>query len=264
MYMYSVSIFTNNKEMKNELEAWGHWNRSRSVARSAGCITDALGPLKSVASGALHFAKLIENYHSNKEAWRDFGKYVQIRLISIARVAESLANESSSTSNNTSSPLAQSSTTLTPEKLRTAPEELNGVLHVMSSTQVEEQKSLSGKGKFMDFWRDRNRIQGLEKNFDKALSRFSLTAQIHIAQDVHKTVQLICSLASQLDAMEARTSAIQTDVIHIATLTKLPYAKGATWSPGQICQAGTRKTVLGEVMDWMVISREPPLHRSFA
>ncbi len=38
---------------------------------------------------------------------------------------------------------------------------------------------------------------------------------------------------------------------HPATLSELPYAHGASWNPALMCQPGTRKSILDEVMDWI-------------
>lgn len=39
--------------------------------------------------------------------------------------------------------------------------------------------------------------------------------------------------------------------MHIATLTRLPYAQGATWNPDHMCLPGTRIHILDEIMLWL-------------
>ncbi len=58
----------------------------------------------------------------------------------------------------------------------------------------------------------------------------------------------------QYSQVESVALNVQTGM-HIATLTKLPYAQGATWDPDLICQPGTRESILAEVMDWIGNSR---------
>ncbi len=48
-------------------------------------------------------------------------------------------------------------------------------------------------------------------------------------------------------------TSLQTSM-HISTLTKLPYAQGATWNPDQMCHPSTRGFILEEIMQWVVDS----------
>lgn len=54
--------------------------------------------------------------------------------------------------------------------------------------------------------------------------------------------------------MKASVSNIHADVqssMHIATVTKLAYAEGASWNMERMCQAGTQEPVLDEIMTWI-------------
>ncbi len=60
------------------------------------------------------------------------------------------------------------------------------------------------------------------------------------------------ALDVQTVAQDVKTVALDVQMgMHISTLTKLPYAQGATWSPKLMCQPGTRESILDEIMAWI-------------
>ncbi len=88
-------------------------------------------------------------------------------------------------------------------------------------------------------------------------------ATTHTGQSVDNLVHMVQSIAdtcmyaflrSEISLTIFQVGAVALDVqmgMHISTLTKLPYAQGATWSPKLMCQSGTRESILDEIMTWI-------------
>ncbi len=80
--------------------------------------------------------------------------------------------------------------------------------------------------------------------FEISLTTFQVGS---VALDVQTVV-----LDVQTVAQDVKTVALDVQMgMHISTLTKLPYAQGATWSPKLVCQDGTRESILDEIMAWI-------------
>ncbi|KLO11838.1 TPR-like protein [Schizopora paradoxa] len=182
--------------------------------------------VKSVAGGALHFAKLVENYHSDKKAWSQFAEHVQK---SVALVAQSIADQGVDTT-----------------RLRKDLDELNKVLDEMCSEIAQKQHQGTAKRVFA-FIKDPKQIEDMQKRFDRAIQLFHLGADIYIGQDVAKVLQAIQKKTATLDTV---VHGVQKSML-IATLARLPYAQGATWNPDRMCLPETRVSILDQIMQWL-------------
>ncbi|KLO08996.1 hypothetical protein SCHPADRAFT_879924 [Schizopora paradoxa] len=108
----------------------------------------------------------------------------------------------------------------------------------------------------------------MEKDLNRVLARFHLEKELQLSADVEKTVKDLCCIKKSLEDMhktiaavdnklsvaQARVDDIQTSVQAISLanpLSKLPYAEGASWDIGKICQEGTRESILAEIVEFV-------------
>ncbi|KLO11821.1 TPR-like protein [Schizopora paradoxa] len=182
--------------------------------------------VKSVAGGALHFASLIENYHSDKKAWAQFAEHVQKN---VALVAQSIADQP-----------------VDATRLRKGLEELNKILDKMCSDISQKQSQGTAK-RVIAFIKDPKKIVDMQKSFDRAVQLFHLGADIHVGRDL---AQILGDIQKNTATLEAVIKEVQKSM-HIASLTQLPYAHGATWNPDQMCLPNTRVSILDEIMQWL-------------
>ncbi|KLO11404.1 hypothetical protein SCHPADRAFT_906062 [Schizopora paradoxa] len=209
--------------------------------------SDAFPPLKSAAGGALHIAKLVQNFRSNKTEWASFAEHVQK---SVAIVAQAFSDQQAS-------PAAM--------YFRDGLEKLNIALGEIQK-EVKDVQDLKFLKRVKNFMRDPDRIKEMEKKLDKAMVLFQLNVNIQVSQDVTKIVQgvsnIIQSVQDNVMALQNIQEVqgrfglhVQEDRDHCSkhntSLAELPYAQGATWDPMLVCQPGTRKFILEEIMEWI-------------
>ncbi|KLO11382.1 hypothetical protein SCHPADRAFT_998931 [Schizopora paradoxa] len=205
--------------------------------------TDVFPPLKSAVGGALYIAKLVKEFRSNKKAWAQFADHIQKNMSLVVQV---FANQ-------------QATHAVTPRKLESSLKELNNVLIVIGE-EIGHLQSLKSSRRFTSFLKDPEKIQGMEKDLERALSLFHLNADIQLSQDVSKIVEDVQShsknlqeINDRLDRMEANMLSYQAGQVNMNSinLSELPYAQGATWNPTLMCHPSTRRSILKEVMDWI-------------
>ncbi|KLO07784.1 hypothetical protein SCHPADRAFT_634326 [Schizopora paradoxa] len=182
--------------------------------------------LKSVAGGALHFAKLVEDYHSDKKAWVQLAEHVRKN---VALIAQSIASQP-----------------VDPLRLGKDLDELNRELIRMCSSIAQKRHQGTMK-RVVAFIKDPKKIEDMQKGFDRTIQLFHLGADISIGQDVAKILE---DIEKNTATLETVAHGVQRSM-HIATLTRFPYAQGATWNPDHMCHPNTRVPILDEIMQWL-------------
>jgi len=126
--------------------------------------------------------------------------------------------------------------------------------------EIEGIQGLKLAKRFTSFMKDPEKIQDMEKGLACAMSLFHLSAEIQVSQDVSRIVQDVHNNTIKLQDIAQNMGRVEANMMqihagqaskHPATLSELPYAQGASWNPALMCQPGTRKSILDEVMDWI-------------
>ncbi|KLO05578.1 TPR-like protein, partial [Schizopora paradoxa] len=225
--------------------------------------SDVFPPLKSASGGALYIAQLIGGFRLNKKEWAQFLEHVQLN---VALIAQSIANQA------TQIPPA-SSMGVSAGNID-ALEDLNKVLHDVQST-IEAMQGCSLVKRVLSYVKDQKQIEGMEKGLARVSARFHLQRELQISRDTEKTIMDLCAIKLFLDDVnkaiavvdnkvsethamvgnvEAMVDGIEAGIqtVSLASpLSKLPYAEGASWDIGKICQEGTRVPVVAEIMDFV-------------
>ncbi|KLO11412.1 hypothetical protein SCHPADRAFT_998957 [Schizopora paradoxa] len=209
---------------------------------------DAFPPLKSAAGGALHIAKLVKEFRSNKKNWASFAEFVQEN---VAVVTQALANHQIE---------------ISAQLFHDGLEKLNITLEGIRM-EIEELRGLRPCKRVKVFLKDPERIEDMKGRLREAMTLFQLKVDIQVSHDVSEILKELSKISQgvQNNAMilqgisehQERMDAGMTHFLdslekkHLASLTELPYAQGASWSSTLACQKGTRISILSEIMNWI-------------
>jgi len=192
--------------------------------------------LKYAATAALALATSIKGFRDCKQDLEEFSNYVTDMVGELALQWDVRSHSGSGESL---------------EQWRRNIGELSELLTEISdeaSKQVTEQASRSSARNFLSYVLDPGKMDGMsrKKKLDAVLSRFQLQTNIATGHTLAEVIQNDATILSKLDSIEDGLSNIDDDV----TLAKLNFADGAVFNSSEICLPGTRKKMIGEIMDW--------------
>ncbi|KAF8343999.1 uncharacterized protein EI90DRAFT_3114635 [Cantharellus anzutake] len=197
----------------NDLFAAGG-NLAVLTLRGVNATADWCPPLKNATSAALFIFDEVKKFKENAKEWTDFGEYVASAMAKV-----SSAIKSDDVSAEEAKPWVESAT------------ELDGALQKITS-EIERRENVEKRSairKTFSYLRDPGRIDGLKKDFDKALASFQLSTNL--------------ITGSKLAAIERR---LHDDKI----LDNLRYFHLAHDDSTQVCLKDTRVDLIERIMAW--------------
>ncbi|KAF7363870.1 Vegetative incompatibility protein het-e-1 [Mycena sanguinolenta] len=191
-------------------------------------------PLQSAAGGALHIAKLVRNFRSDKKDWNEFGEYVD-------KIVANVINKFPA--NN-----------LIREDIKESVRQLSSTLSEIIK-EIEEIQRKPTAFRFLKFAIRPDYISDMKQRLDEAIKLLELKINL----TTHVDVAMIAA-AQEENALLARHNQTVTGKLFARcmemigstiTYTALPYTLSAGWDDTQTCLAGTRQAEIAKVMGWV-------------
>ncbi|KAF8316450.1 uncharacterized protein EI90DRAFT_3021583 [Cantharellus anzutake] len=201
------------RQKTNDLLAAGG-NLAVLTLRGVNATADWCPPLKRATSAALFIFDEVKKFKENAKEWINFGDYV---ASAVAKVSSAIKSDDVSAEE--AKPWVESAT------------ELDGALQKIKS-EIERREKVEKRSairKTLFYLRDPGKIDGLKKDFDKALASFQLSTNL--------------ITGSKLVAIERR---LHDDKI----LDSLRYLHLAHDDSTQVCLKDTRVDLIERIMGW--------------
>ncbi|KAF7363878.1 Vegetative incompatibility protein het-e-1 [Mycena sanguinolenta] len=191
-------------------------------------------PLQSAAGGALHIAKLVRNFRSDKKDWNEFSEHVD-------KIVANVINKLPA-----NNPLR--------EDIKESVQQLSSTLSEII-TEIEEIQKKPIAFRFLKSTTRSENMSGMRRRLDEAIKLLELKINL----TTHMEVTTIAA-AQEENALLARHNQAVTGKLFARcmemigstiTFTALPYTPNAGWDDTQTCLAGTRQAEIAKVMDWV-------------
>ncbi|KAJ7256455.1 hypothetical protein B0H12DRAFT_1112146 [Mycena haematopus] len=191
-------------------------------------------PLQSVAGGALHIAKLVRNFRSDKKNWNEFSDYVE-KIV--ANVVGKLP-DNKPVREDVKQSIRQLSSTLS---------------RIIDEIEAIQKKPIGFR--FLKFATSPDQMSDMKRRLDEAVKLLEL----EIALSTHKDVATIADVQGKNILLARHNQAVTGKLFErcmemiasTITYTALPYTPNAGWDDTQTCLAGTRQVEIAKVMDWV-------------
>ncbi|KAG8712833.1 POC1 centriolar protein A [Ceratobasidium sp. 395] len=210
------------------------------LLRLTAAAADVFPPLKSVASGALHIAEIVQRFHANKDEWRELGKYAQDATASVVQSLAQVNHTNGEIVNNLG-------------KLQTVLDEITRI--------IESEQALPRFNRIMKFMQDQEVITKMKDRINDSIRLFQLSTTTISMIDVGKTFDAVLAngktlsnIAQDTSFTVVKVSAIDQKALLLgmnATLDKLPRVQGASWDPSRGCMGNTRVELIDEIIEWV-------------
>ncbi|KAF8310723.1 uncharacterized protein EI90DRAFT_3024115 [Cantharellus anzutake] len=224
------------------------------ILRVVNATADWCPPLKMATGGALSILEEVKNFKGNKKQWADFGQYVAgttAKVVSVIKSYDVSAKGATSWVEGVT-------------ELGSALQEIQSKIE-RKLTKVAERSAVRN---VWSHYRDPGRIEGLKRDFDKALASFQFRTNLTIGVKLSTIEESLDRLEGaigvqvstiedsldhlegaidvKLSAMEDSLGRLESDPI----LDSLRYPQIVHHDSTEACLEGTRVDLTERIMDW--------------